>query len=210
MNVDIKTLSSKELYELAKRKEQVEQEAQQRVSRLADARKQKAELIAQHEAAIAATDKAIQELQEKRTRLVAEFKVTLAPIELDIQELEGKIKSAQAASSTAQQEPTPTPLSPIETITIEAAAAPPIENEPEPSEPPKESAASVADSSDELMDKIRHIMRSRTYISESLLKEKLKANGFDTHNLKTDIEKLIREKKLEKKGIGNYALGKRK
>ncbi len=208
MNVDIKTLSSKELYELAKRKEQVEQEAQQRGSRLADARKQKAELIAQHEAAVAATDKAIQELQEKRTRLVAEFKVELAPIELDIQELESKVKSAQAASSTAQQEPPS--LSPIETITIEAAAAPPTENEPEPSELPKESAASPADSSDELMDKIRHIMRSRTYISESLLKEKLKANGFDTRNLKTDIEKLIREKKLEKKGIGNYALGKRK
>ena len=60
------------------------------------------------------------------------------------------------------------------------------------------------------MGKIRSIMRNRTYISESLLKEKLKANGFDLSNLKKDMDKLIREGKLEKKGSGNFALGKKK
>ena len=53
-------------------------------------------------------------------------------------------------------------------------------------------------------------MRNRTYISESLLKEKLKLNGFDLGSLKKEMEKLVRAGRLEKKSGGNYALGKKK
>jgi hypothetical protein len=52
-------------------------------------------------------------------------------------------------------------------------------------------------------------MRQRSYISESLLKEELKLNGFDMSKLKKEIDKLIREGKLKKEGAGNYALGKK-
>jgi len=61
-----------------------------------------------------------------------------------------------------------------------------------------------------LMEKIRSIMRNRTYISESLLKEKLSVNGFDMSTLKKDREQLVRDGKLEKKSGSNYALGKKK
>ncbi len=207
MTVDINNLSSKDLFELAKRKEKVEQEATQRVKRLAEVRKQKAQLIARHEETLAATDKAIRELQEKRTRLVSDFKTALTPIELDIQELERKVKADQVkASSSAPKETipvAPTPLgTPVKSVPQQAAPA----SQPKTASSPTD----AADSSEKLLEKIRKIMQSRSYISESLLKEKLKANGFDTGNLKQDIEKLIRDGKLEKKGPGNYALGKKK
>ncbi len=204
MTVDIKSLSSKDLFELAKRKEKAEQEATQRVNRLAEVKKQKTQLIARHEETLAATDKAIRELQEKRTRLVSDFKTTLTPIELDIQELERKIKADQVSASAPPPEAvTPSPTAPLSmpVISVPKQAAPAFQPKAE---------SSSADSSEQLFDKIRDIMKSRSYISESLLKEKLKANGFDTGNLKQDIEKLIREGKLEKKGPGNYALGRKK
>lgn len=234
MSIDIKNLSSSELFELAKVKEREEQEANQRLARLADVKVQKASLIAKHEEALAAIDKSIRELQEKRTQLLADHKAALATIELNLQELERKINTDlnKAASLTINISPqsTPAPISlapgtlnaPVRQAVPAPQSAPAPRTAPTPQsipaprpaptpQPGTESVSSEAsDGSDELLTKIRNIMRSRSYISESLLKEKLKANGFDTSNLKQDMEKLIREGKLEKKGPGNYALGRKK
>lgn len=213
MTIDIKNLSASELFELAKQKEQEEQEALQRVSRLSEIKKQIAALISSHKEALAATDQAIAELQEKRTRLVSEFKAAITPLELDIKELERKVKADQAkAESSAPSVPPQSNVHAVKaetpTPTVQSEQAPTSTATPQPAAetPP----AKPADSGEELLVKIRDIMRTRTYVSESLLKEKLKAGGFDIRNLKQDIEKLIREGKLEKKGIGNYALGKKK
>lgn len=246
MSIDIKNLSSSELFELAKVKEREEQEANQRLARLADVKVQKASLNAKHEEALAAIDKSIRELQEKRTQLLAEHKAALATIELNLQELELEINADlnKAAPLTINISPqsTPAPMSlppgtlnePVRQAVQPPQSAPAPRTAPAPQsipaprtapapqsipaprpaptpQPGTESVSSEAsDSSDELLTKIRNIMHSRSYISESLLKEKLKANGFDTSNLKQDMEKLIREGKLEKKGPGNYALGKKK
>lgn len=218
MTIDIKKLSASQLFELAKRKEKEEQQVTQRSTRLAEIRKQIATLIASHQEALAATDKAISELQEKRAHLVSEFKAAITPLELDIRELERKVKSDQpTAEPSSASAPPPDTIHTEEivlsTVPSEGTPAsintPPEEPQPTPQEV-AESSSPPPDSSQELLAKIRDIMRSRTYISESLLKEKLKTNGFDVRNLKQDIEKLIREGKLEKKGIGNYALGKKK
>lgn len=208
MPIDIKNLSSQELFELAKRKEKEEQEAKQRIARLSELKRQVKTLIAEHEEALAATEKAIKELQEKRTRLMADFKATLAPLELDIQELERKVKvdQATAASAEAVSQPRTSPAPAPRVAPMPSAQATP---QPAAIQPSQASAPAV-DTTEELLAKIRSIMGSRSYVSESLLKEKLKTNGFDVRNLKADIEKLLREGKLEKKGIGNYALGKKK
>lgn len=210
MSIDIKKLSSKELFELAKRKEKEEQEASQRVSRLAEVKKQMAQLIARHEDSLATADKAIRDLQEKRKRMVAEFEAALAPIELDIQELERKIKADQArAESQANATATKIPAPGAPTLKPVAPSAPATpENHSQAA--PKPPEGQEIDRRGGLMDRIRHIMGSRSYISESLLKEKLKLNGFDTSDLKKELDKLIREGRLEKKGSGNFALGKRK
>ncbi len=210
MTIDIKNLSASELFELAKKKEQEEQEAHQRAARLAEIKKQIAALITSHKEALAATDQAIAELQEKRTRLVSEFKAAITPLELDIKELERKVKADQAKAES------PAASVPPQSNVHAAKPAPPAQSEQAPTSTATPQAAAEtppakpADSGEELLVKIRDIMRTRTYVSESLLKEKLKASGFDIRNLKQDIEKLIREGKLEKKGIGNYALGKKK
>ena len=218
MSLDIKNLSSKELFELAKRKEKEEQEASQRASRLAEVKQQKAKLIARHEDALAAADKAIKDLQEKRIRLVAEFEAALAPIDLDIQELERKVKADQAKAESqppsapaAPSQPTPAAPAPRAVAPIAAPSTPAPMAPSTISQAVKQAPADEeSDSKAELMDRIRHIMRNRTYISESLLKEKLKVNGFDTANLKKDLDMLIRDGRLEKKGSGNFALGKKK
>ena len=199
MTIDITKLSSKELFELAKQKEKEEQEASQRAERLAEAKQQIAQLVARHQEALAASDKAIRELQEKRSRMVAEFEATLAPLELDIQQLERQIGEGRAEAESAETE-----LSDEEELRLHFE-----EQAGGESSAPETRAAHEKDQSDELLAKIRHIMRTRNYISESLLKEQLKLNGFDMSKLKKEIEKLLREGKLKKEGAGNYALGKK-
>lgn len=212
MSIDIKNLSSKELFELAKQKEKEEQEAAQRTLRLTEAKRQLAQLVAKHDEALAATDKAISELQEKRDRMVKEFETALAPVELDIQELERKVKADQARAEDLPAPPAPpTPGAPPTDAPAPSAPPPAAASPATPAAMAEKAAAShEADHSEELLGKIRSIMRNRTYISESLLKEKLKANGFDMSNLKKEMDKLIREGKLEKKGSGNFALGKKR
>lgn len=199
MTIDITKLSSKELFELAKQKEKEEQEASQRAERLAEVKQQLAQLVAEHQEALAASDRAIRELQEKRSRMVAEFEAALAPLELDIQQLERQIRGGRAKAESAETE-----LSDEEELRLhfeEQAGA--------ESSAPETRATHEKDQSEELLTKIRHIMRTRNYISESLLKEQLKLNGFDMSKLKKEMEKLLREGKLKKEGAGNYALGKK-
>jgi len=62
---------------------------------------------------------------------------------------------------------------------------------------------------DELFEKIREMMRTRSFISHGLLKEQLKVKGYNVPNLSKLVDQLIREGKLASAGGGNYALGKR-
>jgi hypothetical protein len=207
MTIDITKLSSKELFELAKQKEKEEQEAGRRAERLAEAKQQLAQLVAKHQEALAASDKAIRELQEKRSRMVADFEAALAPLELDIQELERQIKVAQ--TKTESDEPEIPDEEELRRHFEEQASAESQAQITKPAAAPSVSPPQEDDISEELLAKIRHIMRTRNYISESLLKEQLKLNGFDMSKLKKEMEKLLREGKLKKEGAGNYALGKK-
>ena len=212
MTIDIKNLSSKELFELAKQKEKEEQESAHRAERLAEAKKALAQLVAKHEEALAATDKALKELQDKRSRMVSEFETALAPVEKDIEELERKVKADKVRAASEDLVPS-APPTPAAKAPAPAAPPPAKAAAAAPAPPPPEKPAPVApetDKSEELMEKIRSIMRHRTYISESLLKEKLKSSGIDVSNMKKDLDKLLREDRLEKKSGGNYALGKKK
>lgn len=131
--------------------------------------------------------------------MVADFEAALAPIELDIQELERQIGEGRAKAESAETE-----LSDEEELRLHFEDQAGAE-----SSAAETRAAHEKEQSEELLDKIRHIMRTRNYISESLLKEQLKLNGFDMSKLKKEMEKLLREGKLKKEGAGNYALGKK-
>jgi FtsZ-interacting cell division protein ZipA len=211
MSVDLSKLSSKELFELAKQREQEEQQAVVRLENLNAARVKREELIAKHEAAIAATDKAIQELQEQREQQLTDFEAALAPLELEISELEGEVKADEARAEEEAAEPQRTlapaePPRPQNSNTPRSTAATPQASE---ATPPR-TVSKGSNTTDDLYKLIRSMMRNRTYISESLMKEKLKAAAFDTSNLRNQLDQLIYEKRLDKKGAGNYTLGKRK
>jgi DNA repair exonuclease SbcCD ATPase subunit len=197
MSVDISKLSSKELFELAKRREQEEQEANKRQEHLKAAQTKREELIKKHEGALAATDKAIKELKEKREKQVADFEAALVPVEQEIKKLERLVKEDIARSEAAEPPPKPAAAAPV---------APPSATKPAAPKTP----AAVEGSTEELYGLIRNMMRNRSYISESLLKENLKSAGFETANLRKQLEQLMREGRLDNKGRGNYALGKRK
>jgi len=221
MSVDLSKLSSKELFELANQREMEEQKATERLEHLDAARKKRDKLIAEHEAAIAATDKAIAELKDKREKQLTDFEATLAPLELEISELECEVKADEdRAEKEAVAAQSPKQASTPDT-TVTAAATPPrpqTNTPPRPATPvaPVSKAAAPkpmstgSSSTDDLYNLIRGMLRNRTYISESLMKEKLKAAAFDVTNLRNQLDQLIYEKRIDKKGAGNYALGKRK
>ena len=62
---------------------------------------------------------------------------------------------------------------------------------------------------DEIMTHVRELMLGRSYISESLLKEQLRARKVNTSSLHKHLEDLVREGKLASGGGGNYSLGKK-
>lgn len=212
MSIDLSKLSSKELFELAKQREKEEHEAEQRVDMLKSALHKRDELIAEHELALAAMDRAIKELQVKREQQVESFEATLTPIKQEIAELERRIKVDETRAKEAAAAPISQPAQPTAPVAAQAAPKPVPPASPVPqaattqAKPASEGDAAL----DKLYSLIRDMMRNRSYISESLMKEKLKAANFDTSNLRKQLEQLMHDKRVENKGRGNYALGKRK
>lgn len=212
MSIDLSKLSSKELFELAKQREKEEHEAEQRVAMLQSALHKRDELIAEHEHALAAMDRAIKELQVKREQQVESFEAALTPIEQEIEELERRIQADEMRAKEAAAAPLSPPAQPTVPVTAQAAPKPMPPASPAPqAAPPQAKPANGGDAAlDKLYSLIRDMMRNRSYISESLMKEKLKAANFDTSNLRKQLEQLMHDKRVENKGRGNFALGKRK
>lgn len=231
MSIDLSKLSSKELFELAKQREKEEQEAAQRVTMLQAVRQKRDSMVAEHEAALVATDKAIRELEARREKQLEDFEAALAPLELEIAELERSIEEDKARANEAATAPIPQPTAAAPAlqrpstilngagtakpaIPSSAASAPkpiaPSSAAPAPETNHTKAVAEGGNGLDGLYQLVRGMLRNRTYISESLLKEKLKAANFDTSNLRKQLDQLIHERRIENKGRGNYALGKRK
>ena len=70
-------------------------------------------------------------------------------------------------------------------------------------------AASAGGDTANIRSTLRQIMNKRPYISASLLKEKLAGYNIKPANFNRDLEEWVKNGWLEKKGQGNYALGKR-
>lgn len=206
MSVDLSKLSSKELFELAKKKEQEELEANQRKGRLQAAIKNREALIARHEETLAASDRAIRELELKRQAQISDFEAVLSPIDKEIAELERQVQESVTRAGATGQSPSPAPASP----TPSTKPQPVSTQGQRPAPVTAKLSASGTVSTEELYSQIRNMLLKRAYISESLMKEKLKAAGFDTANLRRQLDQLVQEKRIENKGSGNFALGKRK
>ncbi len=232
MAIDLSKLSAKELYELAMRKEQEEQQAAQRQQQLIELQKRRALLMSAHQVALAEIERKISELTSQRGKLIAEHEKSMGNIGKEISELTQKLQESERAEMAARTagpaevaKAPPAPPKPPEVPAKPAAAAPaptpavaPVQITPAAVEEEQSSAheemaetagAIAIDSKDELFEKIRELMRTRSFISHGLLKEQLKVKGYTVPNLSKLVDQLIRDGKLASAGGGNYALGKK-
>ena len=234
MAIDLSKLSAKELFELALRKEQEEQLQTKRHEQLIELQKQRAMLLSAHQVSLAEIERKISELTSQRGKLLAEHEKSMITIGKEIGDLTRKIQEVEQEKAAKPATPPPAAARPAAPVTPPPAPTPvapppaPAAVAPTPAPPAprpvsevtppveEEAAESVSGSEaltihdkDELFEKIREMMRSRSFISHGLLKEQLKVKGFNVPNLSKLVDQLIREGKLASAGGGNYALGKK-
>jgi len=243
--VNIEELSAKELYELAKRKEQEEARLVQMQEQLGKLTAQRETLIKKHQEDLAYADRKIEELRQQRQVLLDDHRKALTSIDRELQQLREDCDSKKAAvkKSAAASPPPPTaetppkPAAPVARSAAKALPAkeelpPPLEEKevgiedidesdldlgidlgPEDEEPEGQPAQegkrkpSSEAQLDELMGHILKIMKGRSYISETLLKEKLAQVNCRPENLGKLLDTLVRQTKLVRRSGGNYVLG---
>lgn len=144
----------------------------------------------QHEEEFGTRRIALEELKERRRQLEIEHAKALAGVDQRISELHLKrgqlVIKHKAAVDAVDQE--------IVRLTREAKNA---------------TAAAAPPNPNATADLICALTAGRPYISESLLKEQLRAKGHDVSRLPRILDLLVRDGRLLNKGSGNYAPGKR-
>lgn len=99
MSIDLSKLSAKELFELAQKKEQEEQSAAERQSKIDQLKAKLDTMVSEHKSVLLLTDKKIRDMQEQREKLVKDHEAALAELETEIKALGGA--TPKAASSSA-------------------------------------------------------------------------------------------------------------
>lgn len=196
MQVDISTLSAKELYELAKKREQEEALRTAQLEQLETLNKQRSQLEQEYDATLEKINQEIEALHHKRILLVREHEKSLSTIKKDIQELNNKLDKAPAVKLETKAESVQVTCTDPATSVIDKTPLAPTQRKPQKP-------------NDDIGDKIIGLLKMRTDISNSLLKEKLKAEGYDVSNLGKKLDQLVREKKITSKGGGNYSIARR-
>lgn len=181
MVVDINHLSSDELFELAKLKRQREEDIQVRSGALATLKERRKQLELKHAKDLESVDTQISELHKKRAQLVIMHKAAVDAIDREIAELARDARSAESRSPRT------------------AAKGMPAKPERVAVNVPVDFASVVLE-----------VLAKRNDISESLLKEQLRARRVPTAEFSTQMERLIRAGRVVSKGGGNYALGKKR
>ena len=89
MSIDLSKLSAKELFELAKQKEQEEKEDSERQGKLDELKTQRESLLNEHKNVLLLTDKKIRDMQAQREKLIADHENVVAEIDKLIKSLGG-------------------------------------------------------------------------------------------------------------------------
>ncbi|MGE0079836.1 MAG: hypothetical protein AB7U81_00900 [Thiohalomonadaceae bacterium] len=196
MLVNLDELSANELLELARKKQQQEVEkarAAAVVSRLAQLRKRREQLMADQERALAILEKELQALQQRRAQLVASHQSALAALDKEMAEV------------SASKDSVPEAVAPVAAAPMTVAPAPAAVAEPADASQSREGEKGKPD----MAATILQLLKGRIDISEGFLRERLRSGGYDLAKLGKTLEQLVREGKLVNKGGGNYALKKR-
>lgn len=134
---------------------------------------------------------AVAELRERRNRLTEEHSRALEAIDREIRELHQRRGELAIRYKQA-----------VDAIDREIAVA---SREPEAAPPPAAPATKTPSAQADLAGAVLALLKARREMSESLLKERLRAQGFDTSRLARQLEQLLRERKIVNRGGGNYA-----
>ena len=232
--VDISQLSAKELYELAKQKEQEEAKFAQMQEKRTKLENEREELLQKHQEDIAVIDRQIEELTVQRERMIGNVNIgprsngisgVFKGQEITQAEKTSSAEQPAAAKATPVKEEKATPSAPIEKkeppkvkerAQAETKEGLIGEDLPPPSEEqgkehkdenPAPKSKGDSDELDILMEYLHQIMKGRSYISDSLLREKLQSLKFKPSNLSKLLDTLVRQAKLVRRSGGNYVLG---
>lgn len=155
----------------------------------------------QEEEHAAARRAAIDELRKRKDELAAEHARALESIDASIQQLHNQrahlVIRHKAAVDAVDRE--------LAERRREAKRAS-ITEPPNPGVVP--SGATPQSTNADFAATVLELMKGRTDISESLLKEKLRARGVSVANFGKQLEALVKEGKIASRGGGNYGPGK--
>lgn len=205
MSIDLSKLSAKELFELARQKEQEEQRQAELNEHLNKLKQQREELLSKFNKALSKLDDEIKQLQQQREKLLGSHEQELAHLD---KEITGARQQAQADTLEAPSPVSPrqeAPQRPTPPSKPAATPAPSLEPSTSAARQPPENVENI----DDMYIKIRELTKTREYISETLLKEKLKGMGFSNTTISKGLTQLLKDKRLIHKGGGSYVLGKK-
>jgi chromosome segregation ATPase len=212
--VNLEELSAKELYQLAKKKEQEEALQQQLQGRINEIKTTREQLKISYQEILQDIDDKLEELGKQRQDVVAEHKKELEELNQELEQLIKEVEESQMAlaeASSAEKEV-------AQRKEQEEAAS---SKEEEAAEEAKEKAPTTVKSAggemgkdeemDQLMEHMVNFMKGRSYISESLLREKLQVVKFKpATNLNKLLDALVQQARLVRRNGNNYVLGRRK
>jgi len=98
MSIDLSKLSAKELFELAQKKEQEEQDAAERQGKIDELKAKLETMVSEHKNVLLLTDKKIRDMQEQREKLVKDHEVALSELESEIKALGGSAPKSESTS----------------------------------------------------------------------------------------------------------------
>ena len=223
--VKLEELSAKELYELAKKKEQEEALQEQLLGRIKELKTTREQLKISYEEILKDIDDKIEELASQRQGVIADHKKELNELNQELEKLikeveESQVALAEASSAKKEVEQRKEQEEEVPVLEEVAEEEPPVEkkseakSEPKAAPPAAEKKAAPAGnmSKDEeldlLMEHMVTFMKGRSYISESLLREKLQVAKFKpATNLNKLLETLVQQARLVRRNGNNFVLG---
>lgn len=210
--VNIEELSAKELYELAKKKEQEEAKLAQMQQQLTELKSKREQMIRRHEEELAYTDHKIDELTRQRKGMVENHQNELAALDQELRTIQTQCddKENAARKLEAQESQSSRKTASPQPVIEKEELPPPVGNNQVSGAGSKEKGK-PKDEEDELdimMEHIIKMMKGRSYISEGLMREKLSLVNFKSPNLRKLLDTLVRQNRLVLRTGGNYVLGK--
>lgn len=224
--VKLEELSAKELYELAKKKEQEEALQEELLGRIKEIKTTREQLKISYDEILKDIDDKIEELTAQRQAVIADHKKELDELNQELEKLIKEVEESQVAlaeASSAEKEVEQRKEQEEEVPVLEEVAeeAPATEKKAEAKPKPKAASTPATEkkaapagnmSKDEeldlLMEHMVTFMKGRSYISESLLREKLQVVKFKpATNLNKLLETLVQQARLVRRNGNNFVLG---